>query len=120
MSFGQREINDPETDDTYTINTVDLKESKDTDTQLVQEIKQGRSGISIKLADRQKAIDWLSKYFLMHPEDKYKAEYDRKRAEVKDNDAEKLLQNMQTITDILQHPVSNRSIEDFEEVQDDE
>lgn len=120
MSFGQREINDPETDDTYTINTVDLKESKDTDTQLVQEIKQGRSGISIKLADRQKAIDWLSKYFLMHPEDKYKAEYDRKRAEVKDNDAEKLLQNMHTITDILQHPVSNRSIEDFEEVQDDE
>ena len=120
MSFGQREFNDPETDDTYMINTVDLKKSKDTDTQLVQEIKQGRNGISIKLADRQKAIDWLSKYFLMHPEDKYKAEYDRKRAEVKDNDAEKLLQNMQTITDILQHPVSNRSIEDFEEVQDDE
>lgn len=120
MSFGQREFNDTETDDTYMINTVDLKKSKDTDTQLVQEIKQGRNGISIKLADRQKAIDWLSKYFLMHPEDKYKAEYDRKRADVKDNDAEKLLQNMQTITDILQHPVSNRSIEDFEEVQDDE
>lgn len=33
---------------------------------------------------------------------------------------EKLMQNMRTITDILQHPAENRNIEDFEEVQDDE
>lgn len=31
-----------------------------------------------------------------------------------------LIQNMQTITDILRHPVANRSIDDFEEVQDHE
>lgn len=31
-----------------------------------------------------------------------------------------LLRNMQTIADILQHPANNRSIDDFEEVQDDE
>lgn len=60
---------------------VKLQKSDSTDTQLIQEIKAGQSGISIKLADRQKAIDWLSKYFLMHPESKYKAEYERKRAE---------------------------------------
>lgn len=37
-----------------------------------------------------------------------------------DNKAETLIQNMQTIADILQHPVSNRSIDDFEGVQDNE
>ena len=37
-----------------------------------------------------------------------------------DNRAESIIQNMQTITDILQHPVSNRSIEDFEGVRENE
>jgi len=94
---------------------VVLQKSDQTDTQLIQEIKEGKNGISIKLADRQKAMDWLSKYFIMHPDDRYKAEYDRKRAEMGDSDAEKILQNMQTIADILQHPAENRNIEDFEE-----
>ena len=60
---------------------VKLHESGSTDTQLIQEVKEGKSGISIKLSDRQKAIDWLTKFFLMHPESKYKAEYERRRAE---------------------------------------
>ena len=34
--------------------------------------------------------------------------------------AEELIQNMQTIADILQHPVENRSIEDFEDIGEDE
>lgn len=60
---------------------VDLQESSLTDTQLIQEVKEGKNGVSIKLADRQKAIDWLTKYFLMHPESRYKAEYEKRRAE---------------------------------------
>lgn len=63
------------------VNTVKLSESSDVDTQLIQEVKQGKDGVSVKLADKQKAIDWLTKYFLMHPESKYRAEYERKRAE---------------------------------------
>lgn len=102
------------------INVVRLNESDQVDTQIIQEVKQGKNGVSVKLADKQKAMDWLSKYFLMHPDDKYKAEFDRKRAEVGDNAGEEILQNMQTIADILQHPAGNRSIEDFEEIQDDE
>ena len=50
---------------------------------------------------------------------KYQAEYERKRAEVKDDSAEQILANMRTITDILQNPVSNRTIEDFEEKADE-
>ena len=102
------------------INVVRLNESDQVDTQIIQEVKQGKNGVSVKLADKQKAMDWLSKYFLMHPDDKYKAEFDRKRAEVGENAGEEILRNMQTIADILQHPAANRSIDDFEEVQDDE
>ena len=120
MSFGQKEITDPETEETYMVSTVDLKESQNTDTQLIQEVKRGKDGVSVKLADKQMAIDWLSKYFLVHPDDKYKAEFDKKRAEVSDNSGAQILQNMQTIADILQHPVANRSISDLEEGDADE
>lgn len=75
VSFGQKEVTDIETDETYMVSVVDLKESKNTDTQLIQEVKRGKDGVSVKLADKQKAIDWLSKYFLVHPDDKYKAEF---------------------------------------------
>ncbi len=61
------------------VNVVRLNESSQVDTQLIREVKQGKAGVSIKLADQQKAFDWLSKYFLMHPEDRYKAEFDRRR-----------------------------------------
>ena len=120
VSFGQKEVTDIATDETYMVSVVDLKESKNTDTQLIQEVKRGKDGVSVKLADKQKAIDWLTKYFLLHPDDKYKAEFDKKRAEVSDNSGEKILQNMQTIADILQHPVANRSIADLEEGDADE
>lgn len=119
LSFGQKEITDPDTGETFMVSTVDLKESGNTDTQLIHEVKRGKDGVSVKLADKQKAIDWLTKYFLMHPESKYKAEYERKRAEVKDNAGEEILQNMQTIADILKNPVANRRIEDFEEKVDE-
>lgn len=102
------------------INVVRLNESDQVDTQIIQEVKQGKNGVSVKLADKQKAMDWLSKYFLMHPDDKYKAEFDRKRAEVGENAGEAILRDMQTIADILQHPANNRSIDDFEEVHGDE
>lgn len=119
LSFGQKEITDSDTGETFMVSTVDLKESGNTDTQLIHEVKRGKDGVSVKLEDKQKAIDWLTKYFLMHPESKYKAEYERKRAEVKDNAGEEILKNMQTIADILKNPVANRRIEDFEEKADE-
>lgn len=64
------------------VNVVHLSESDRVDTQVIQEVKQGKSGVSVKLADKQKAVDWLTRYFLMHPENKYKAEFERKRVEI--------------------------------------
>ena len=63
------------------ISVVKLSGSESVDTQLIQEVKQGKDGVSVKLVDKQKAIDWLTKYFLMHPESKYRAEYEKKKAE---------------------------------------
>lgn len=118
VTFGKKKIEYK--GDLIEVNTVDLADAKRTDTQLIKKVKQGKDGISIEVEDRQKAINWLTKYFLMHPDDKYKAEYDRKRAEIGDNNGAQILENMQTIVDILQHPSPNRCIEDFEEVQADE
>lgn len=119
VEFGREEI---ETKDgrTVEINSLRAKESSEVDTQLIKSITEGQNGLTVVMKDEQRAIDWLTKYFLMHPDDKYKAEFDKKRAEVKDDSAEQILENMQTITDILRHPVANRSIDDFEEVQDHE
>ena len=58
MSFVQEEI---ETDyGPRMINSVRLKESDQVDGTLITEVKQGRDGVSVKLADRMKAIDWLA------------------------------------------------------------
>lgn len=58
MSFGQEEI---ETDyGPRMVNSVRLKESDQVDGTLITEVKQGRDGMSVKLADRMKAIDWLA------------------------------------------------------------
>lgn len=61
------------------VNEVKLKDSNQVDTQLIKEIKEGRDGISIKLVDKGKSLDWLDKYFLVHPMDKHKIEYDNKK-----------------------------------------
>lgn len=119
LTFKEEQFTDPITGKVGSISTIKLKDSQYTDTQLIREVKDGKYGVSIKLEDRQKAINWLTKYFLMHPESKYRAEYEKKRAETDNNMATDILKNMQTIADILQHPVENRSIEDFEEKQDE-
>ncbi len=84
--YGPVQIKNEETGEKETlmkdINVVHLNGSDRVDTQLIQEVKQGKDGVSVKLADKQKAMDWLSKYFLVHPDDKYKAEFDRKRAQI--------------------------------------
>lgn len=43
-------------------NYVDFKESSEIDGTIVTEVKQGKDGISVKLADKMKAMEMLSKY----------------------------------------------------------
>lgn len=102
LTFGQEEIaitkngvpleiEDPETGEktpvTRIISTVQLNDSVNVDTQLIQEIREGREGISIKLIDKNKSLDWLSRFFLMNPMDKHKIEFDNKKFELEKSKA---------------------------------
>ena len=44
------------------INTVRLKESDSIDGTLITEVKSGKNGASVKLADRMKALEWLAEH----------------------------------------------------------
>lgn len=86
MSFGQEEI---ETDyGLRMINSVRLKESDQVDGTLITEVKQGRDGVSVKLADRMKAIDWLADHMdIATAEQKAKIEQIKANTErIKNND----------------------------------
>lgn len=67
LTFGQKlitvEQNDEGEDVKAPINFVDLGESNLLDTSVIQEVKQGKDGISIKLADKKWAWEQLVKYF---------------------------------------------------------
>lgn len=62
-----------------TINNMTVKPSSELDGTVIEEIKDGRHGLSIKLKDSQKAMDWLTKYFEMNPQDKHKVAFDKAR-----------------------------------------
>ena len=46
------------------------------DSALIAEVKHGKAGMSLKLLDQYKALQWLSDYFGMNPKDKHKIAYD--------------------------------------------
>lgn len=81
LSFGQTKAK-TKLGNTVMINTVDLLDSEYVDTQLIESVKEGRDGLSVKMKDSQKAIDWLTKYFEMNPYDKHKMEFDRRKLEL--------------------------------------
>ena len=48
--------------------SVNLSNSEDVDTSLIQEVKKGKDGISIKLVDKMKALEKLELYFDLLPD----------------------------------------------------
>lgn len=75
LTFGQQEVpvmgpfgpimaKDPDTGKKVvvkkTVNVVSFKKSDEVDGTLISEVKQGKDGASIKLADRMKALEWLA------------------------------------------------------------
>jgi phage terminase small subunit len=65
-------------------NRIEFKDSNLVDGGLICQIKQGKDGAMVKLEDRQKALEWLSKYFLMNPLDKHKIEFDNKKLAIEE------------------------------------
>jgi phage terminase small subunit len=62
--------------------SVKLHDSLSVDGGLISEVKEGKEGISIKLLDAHKALDWLTKYFEMNPADKHKQRFDEEKLKI--------------------------------------
>lgn len=58
------------------------KDSKMVDTQLIKKAKETQYGVSIEVEDRQKAIDWLTKFFEMNPGDRHRKEFDKRKLDL--------------------------------------
>lgn len=102
--FGQVMVKDEETGKRVElmkeVNTVRFRESSDIDGTIVTEVKQGKDGASIKLADRMKALQWLSEHMDMAT--------DEQRARIA---------HVKAQTDKLTG--NNQEIEDMDEIEGD-
>jgi phage terminase small subunit len=63
------------------VNYVDFKESEVVDGTIITEVKQGKDGVSIKLADKMKALDKLAQYFDMLP-DQFKRKVEEEKLQL--------------------------------------
>lgn len=117
VEFGARAVVEPNENGEMVVvgeeNFIILKSSAEVDGGLVAKISKSKDSVFIQLEDRQKALDWLAKYFNMFPQDKFKQEYDNKRFELQEraivlqenkaqggadesNELEKLLEGLKT------------------------
>ena len=79
LSFGQEEVHD-KNGNTFMMNVINLKESCDVDGTLIQEVKQGKDGCSIKLVSKEFALKWLDKHY-SEATDLQKAQIEQLRAQ---------------------------------------
>ncbi|MDC2867573.1 terminase small subunit [Bacillus sp. BP-3] len=105
LNFGQREITVKDEDgneETRVVNFVDLYEADMVDGSIITEVKQGRDGISVKLADKMKALDKLAQYFDLVP-DNFKRQIEEERhrmqQEVQKVQVEKMKAEIKELTD---------------------
>lgn len=65
------------------VNYVHLKSASNIDTSIVTEIKEGKDGVTVKLADKMKALDFLTKYMDLLDEAELKQlKVERERANI--------------------------------------
>ena len=70
--------------DFYEYNFVELNDSSNVDTSLLSEVKEGKDGVSIKLKDGMRALEWLTKHMNIAT-DKQKAELEVLRSKIINN-----------------------------------
>lgn len=92
LTFGKKSVeyidkqgNEQEIEVSY----VDLNESSHIDGTLISEVKQGKDGVSIKLADRMKALQWLADHMNLATEEQ-KARIAVLKAKVSDGNDEEI------------------------------
>jgi phage terminase small subunit len=99
VEFGQKEIEamgmfGPIKDEDgnqvmVTVNYVDFKNHDEIDGALITEVKKGKDGVSVKLADKMKALDFLAKYTdLLSENDRKKLQEEKLKTEIAKTKAE--------------------------------
>jgi phage terminase small subunit len=98
VTFGQKEVPvigmfGPIEDDegnpvTQMVNYVEFKDSNMVDGTIISEVKQGKEGVSIKLADKMKALEKLSLYFDLFPDD-FKRKLEEEKLKMKREEMER-------------------------------
>ncbi len=63
------------------VNYVDLNDSSMVDGSIITEVRQGKDGVSIKIADKMKALDKLSLYFDLFP-DRFQREVEEEKLKI--------------------------------------
>lgn len=83
LEFGNCEINIGSDEEPKYIksNYINLNDSKELDGSIISEVKQGKNGISLKLHDALRALDWLSEHMNIAT-DKQKAEIELLKANI--------------------------------------
>lgn len=85
-AFGPLEVVDSITKEkkilTKDINVVRFKDSSEVDGTLIQEVKQGKEGVSVKLISKEFALKWLDKHY-SDATDMQKAQLEQLRAQTK-------------------------------------
>ncbi len=82
VEFGNSTYTDGETQEEIQYSYVNLKNSNSVDGTLISEVSKGRDGAKIKLADRMKALEWLSNYFEINPADKHRRSFENRKLEI--------------------------------------
>lgn len=109
------------------VNYINLKNHDELDGALISEVKEGKEGLSIKLHDKMKALEKLEQYLDLLP-DKHKRRIEEEKLKLDQAkfEADKLKatggagidannERILTLAKLLNNPVPNRNIEDFED-----
>ena len=117
-AFGPVQIDDPNGDGKIplmkTINSVRFHESDAVDGTLITEVKQGKDGASIKLADRMKALEWIANHMdLATPEQRARIDYAHAQTERLKNESNKVTE--ETADDGFMAALARTAAEDWED-----
>ena len=74
---------------TITVSHVNIKNDADVDGTIISEVSKGKDGVKVKLADRMKALQWLSDHMDLATE-KQKAEIALLKAKVQTDDGDEV------------------------------
>lgn len=117
-TFGPVQVDDPNGDGKIplmkTINSVRFHESDAVDGTLITEVKQGKDGASIKMADRMKALEWIANHMdLATPEQRARIDYAHAQTERLKNESNKVTE--ETADDGFMAALARTAAEDWED-----